>query len=105
MLACHCICEAWLRGGVSSFKPIVCSRVPCAVPSRRAARPRQIDPLRSLSRQEPDIQAFRCYPIAYNPPRRECPDGTEADDETKQQRWGKVRAQGSWFIFNLSRGC
>jgi hypothetical protein len=79
--------------------------VPCAVPSRRAARPRQIDPLRSLSRQEPDIQAFRCYPIAYNPPRRECPDGTEADDETKQQRWGKVWAPGGWFIFYLSRGC
>lgn len=49
-----------------------------------------VDPLRSLTRREPDIQAFRCYPIAYTPPARECPDGTEADDETKQQRWGKV---------------
>ena len=48
-----------------------------------------IDPLRSLARKEPDIQAFRCYPVKHNPPTNECPDGTEADEETKQLRWGK----------------
>ena len=48
-----------------------------------------IDPLRSIARKEPDIQAFRCYPIKYNAPASECPDGTEADEETKQLRWGK----------------
>jgi COP9 signalosome complex subunit 5 len=49
-----------------------------------------IDPLRSTAKQQPDIQAFRCYPIAYTPPAGECPDGTEADEEAKQLRWGKV---------------
>ncbi len=84
---------------VPSSKPIVVHT--CVL--RRCARPPQIDPLRSLSRQEPDIQAFRCYPIAYNPPRRECPDGTEADDETKQQRWGKVRGARRLVYFFFSR--
>eukprot|EP00455_Lapot_gusevi_P018036 TRINITY_DN1976_c0_g1_i1.p1 TRINITY_DN1976_c0_g1~~TRINITY_DN1976_c0_g1_i1.p1 ORF type:complete len:337 (+),score=82.47 TRINITY_DN1976_c0_g1_i1:55-1065(+) len=65
-----------------------------------------VDPLRSLARQEPDIQAFRCYPVSHNPPPSECPDGTTADEETKTLRWGKAanryyQLQVSYFMSKL----
>jgi len=51
----------------------------------------QVDPLRSLARQEPEFGCFRTYPVAYDPPKAEAPDGSVTmSDAARQQRWGVV---------------
>ncbi len=48
-----------------------------------------MDPLRSLAKQEPEFGCFRCYPVNYEPPKNECPDGSVmSDDKARQQLWG-----------------
>eukprot|EP00590_Aulacoseira_subarctica_P008949 CAMPEP_0172435138 /NCGR_PEP_ID=MMETSP1064-20121228/71012_1 /TAXON_ID=202472 /ORGANISM="Aulacoseira subarctica , Strain CCAP 1002/5" /LENGTH=309 /DNA_ID=CAMNT_0013183419 /DNA_START=164 /DNA_END=1090 /DNA_ORIENTATION=+ len=49
-----------------------------------------IDPLRSLAKNTPVLEAFRAYPPEYNSPiANECPDGTIALDESARlERWG-----------------
>jgi COP9 signalosome complex subunit 5 len=49
-----------------------------------------VDPLRSLAKNTPVLQAFRAYPPEYNSPIvNECPDGTIVhDDSARLERWG-----------------
>jgi COP9 signalosome complex subunit 5 len=46
------------------------------------------DPLRSLAKQEPQLGAYRIYPVNYNPPANQGPDGTNGDKEDLAARWG-----------------
>jgi COP9 signalosome complex subunit 5 len=65
-----------------------------------------IDPLRSVARQEPDMQSFICYPPSHNPAAGEGPDGAFTDDATNQTRWGHAhkryyRMETSYFMSDL----
>jgi proteasome lid subunit RPN8/RPN11 len=49
-----------------------------------------VDPLRSIHRGMPEIEAFRAYPPEYNAPTpNECPDGSiVANEQTRLELWG-----------------
>jgi len=68
-----------------------------------------VDPLRSLAKQEPEMQAFRTFPPNHklaNP--EECPDGGFMDKDAKLQRWGVsadryYQLKSSYFMSSLAR--
>jgi len=58
------------------------------------------DPLRSLAKQEPQFGAYRIYPVTYNPPQNQAPDGTTGDKEDLVARWG--HAYSRYYQLDLS---
>merc|ERR1719162_261052 len=49
-----------------------------------------VDPLRSITKKQPEIKAFRAYPPNYHPKLNECPDGKIIREETlRLEMWGK----------------
>jgi hypothetical protein len=74
---------AFIAVVVSQLSTAACfTHIQCRLPSSHRMRfifdvslLSQIDPLRSMSRGEPEIQSFRTYPASYNPPQNEAPDG------------------------------
>lgn len=67
-----------------------------------------VDPLRSVAKQTPDLECFRCYPPEFAPPQNEQPDGTINNDEHQRiVRWGKgynryYELGVEYFMSNLS---
>eukprot|EP00592_Proboscia_alata_P020991 CAMPEP_0194421084 /NCGR_PEP_ID=MMETSP0176-20130528/20339_1 /TAXON_ID=216777 /ORGANISM="Proboscia alata, Strain PI-D3" /LENGTH=313 /DNA_ID=CAMNT_0039229025 /DNA_START=200 /DNA_END=1137 /DNA_ORIENTATION=+ len=69
-----------------------------------------VDPLRSLVKNSPVLQAFRVYPPGYSSPvPNECPDGTIVSDEkSRLERWGACWnryyvLEMEFFMSNLAR--
>jgi COP9 signalosome complex subunit 5 len=54
-----------------------------------------IDPLRSLAKNTPILEGFRCYPPDYNSPiQNECPDGSiMMEEQARLERWGSCWAR------------
>jgi len=68
-----------------------------------------VDPLRSLVKQEPELGAFRVYPVTHQLAHPdECPDGTQMPKESRMVRWGVsadryYALKVSFFMSMLSR--
>eukprot|EP01038_Epipyxis_sp_PR26KG_P009076 gene9076-12240_t len=67
-----------------------------------------IDPITSISKGLPVIEAFRVYPPDYTPLANETPDGTiVTDDKLRVEKWGACwnryyKLESEYFISNLS---
>jgi COP9 signalosome complex subunit 5 len=68
-----------------------------------------IDPLRSIAQGRPELMAFRSYPVEYEPPPNETPDGTIVSDDIRAvEKWGVCwrgyyRLEVSYFMSSLAQ--
>lgn len=67
-----------------------------------------IDPLRSIAKGSPELMAFRAYPVEYEPPQYETPDGTIIKEELRAvEKWGVCwrgyyKLETSYFMSTLA---
>jgi COP9 signalosome complex subunit 5 len=67
-----------------------------------------IDPLRSIAKGSPELMAFRAYPVEYEPPANETPDGTLVHEELRAiEKWGVCwrgyyKLETSYFMSSLA---